>query len=219
MRPLSTSIKRPGRGFTLVEMVVAITVFALVVLATVAVQIYAMRVYTLAATKLNASEQSRVAMNDIRDTIREARVVYVGTYATNESTSVMGFTPLTNDVSQVGNALMIYPTTDTTNNFTLAYVGASPTLMPPSANSFYVLVYTNGEMVLSNDVADYITNQVAFDAENFEGSILTNNQNNYLIRMTLDFSQWEQSLALAGAGSNAYDYYQISTVVTRRDTD
>jgi prepilin-type N-terminal cleavage/methylation domain-containing protein len=219
MRLLSRNIQRPGDGFTLVEMVVAITVFALVVLATVAVQIYAMRVYTLAATKLNASEESRVAMNDIRDTIREARVLYVGTFVTNDLNPVIGFAPLTNGISQEGNALLIYPTTQITNDFTLAYVAPSPTSLPASANSLYVLIYTNGDMVLSNDVADYITNQMAFDAENFEGSILTNNQNNYLIRMTLDFSQWEQSMALAGAGSNAYDYYQISTVVTRRDTD
>lgn len=218
MRLLSRNDQRPNGGFTLVEMVIAITVFALVVLATVAVQIYAMRVYTLAAAKLNASEQSRVAMNDIRDTIREARVVYVGTFATNDLNPVIGFAPVTNGVSQVGNALMIYPATDDTNDFTLAYVGSSPALNPPSANSFYVLVYTNGEMVMSNDVADYVTNQMAFDAENFEGTILVDNQNNYLIRMTLDFAQSEFPLS-SGVNHYATNYYQINTVVTRRDTD
>src|ERR1700742_5088056 len=85
MKPFSHRLVRPvllaARGFTLVEMVVAITVFSIVILATVAMQIYAVRVYSMAATKMIATQAARVTMNDIRDRVRESRVVYVGNYS------------------------------------------------------------------------------------------------------------------------------------------
>jgi len=50
--------------------------------------------------------------------------------------------------------------------------------------------------------------------------MLSSNQNNYVIHLTLNFSQWEYPIAYIGSNSfNAYDYYQLNTVMTRRDTD
>lgn len=220
---------KTARGFTLVEMMVAITVFSLVVLATVAMQIYAARVYTLAATKLSAAEEARSAMNDLRDLVRGARIVYVGNYVYNTGNPPMDFSPMTNGFLQQGNALMIYPGT-TTNSFTLAYLqpgfksnnftAFNSKGAPLGTNSLLIVSYTNGSLAMSNDVADFITNQIVFDAENFEGSILSSNENNYLIHMSLNFSQWEYPIAYIGSNSyNAYDYYQLNTVMTRRDTD
>lgn len=211
------------RGLTLVEMIVAMTIFSVVILATVAVQIYASRVYTLAAMTLSASQQARITMNDVRDRIREARLVYVGNYTlpVNGDPS-RGFSSITNGTPQQGNALMIYPTTGT-NNFTLVYLhlpGSSGfdamTVNDVAVNTNYLvlLTYTNGSIQLSNNIASFITNQVVFKAENFEGSILSSNQNNYLIHMTLDFAQTEYPIAFLGA-----DYYRLNTVITRRDTD
>lgn len=225
IRPLPSS----ARAFTLVEMIVALTVFSLVIMVTVAVQIYAMRIYTLAATKLSATEEARATMNDIRDQVRGARLVYVGNYTNVTGDPPIDFTPIQNGDPQQGNALMIYPTT-ATNSFTLIYLQAHTGLtfadsveggsLPAGTNSIILLTYTNGTLALSNDVADYITNQVVFTAENFTGSVLSTNQNNYLIHMTLNFSQWEYPIAFIGSNSfNAYDYYQLNTVMTRRDLD
>ncbi|MGH7942552.1 MAG: PulJ/GspJ family protein [Limisphaerales bacterium] len=215
-------------AFTLIEMMVAIGVFSLVVLGTIAIQIYAMRVYTLAATKLTASEEARATMNDVRDQVRGARLVYVGDYEYTSNFPPADFKAMTNGDTQQGNALMIYPTT-TTNSFTLVYLapGRSNNFTafakngaPLGTNSLLMIVYTNGALQVSNDIADFITNQIVFDAENFEGTVLTNNQNNYLIHMTLSFSQWEYPIAYIGSNSfNAYDYYQLNTAMTRRDTD
>jgi prepilin-type N-terminal cleavage/methylation domain-containing protein len=216
-------LRRAARGFTLVEMIVSITVFSLVILATIAMQIYAARVYTLSATTLNSTEQARVTMNDIRDRVREARVVYVGNYTTSS-----GFSQTTNGFAQQGNALAMYPTTST-NTFTLVYLqtpnGSDFTTLSiegvgVSTNALILLTYTNGTLSVSNDIADFITNQVVFDAENFEGIVLSNNENNYLIRMKLDFAQFAAPIANTGTNQyNAYDYYQLNTVVTRRDSD
>lgn len=221
--------RKAFNAFTLVEMMVAISVFSLVVLATVAMQIYAMRVYTLAATKLTATADARQAMNDIRDQVREARLVYVGNYVYNTGVPPIDFSPITNGAPQQGNALMIYPTT-TTNSFTLVYLepgyksnnftSFSSSGAPLGTNSLLMLIYTNGGLYVSNDVADFITNQIVFDAENFEGQMLSTNENNYLIHMTLNFSQWEYPIAYIGSNDfNAYDYYQLNSVMTRRDLD
>src|ERR1700722_16338420 len=85
-----------SRGLTLVEMIVAITIFSIVILATVSIQIYASRVYTLAATTLNAAQQARTTMNDVRDKIREARTVYVGNYTLVTGDPVYDFSTVTN---------------------------------------------------------------------------------------------------------------------------
>jgi prepilin-type N-terminal cleavage/methylation domain-containing protein len=218
-----------ARGISLVEMMVAIAIFSLVILSTVAMQIYAARVYTLAATKLSATEEARTAMNDVRDQVRGARLVYVGDYVYTTGNPPDDFHAMTNGDLQQGNALMIYPTT-TTNCFTLVYLqpgyktnnftSFANNGAPLGTNSLLMVTYTNGALVLSNDVADFITNQIVFDAENFEGAILSSNQNNYIIHLTLNFSQWEYPIAYIGSNSfNAYDYYQLNTLMTRRDTD
>ncbi len=220
--------RRAVHAFSLIELMVAIGVFSLVVLGTVATQIYAMRVYTLAATKLSASEEARATMNDVRDQVRGSRLVYVGNYEYSSNFPPMDFRAMTNGDYQQGNALMIYPTTST-NSFTLVFLAPgrsnnftafSANGAPLGTNSLLEMIYTNGGLVVSNDIADFITNQIVFDAENFEGTTLTNNQNNYLIHMTLNFSQWEYPIAFIGSNAyNAYDYYQLNTVMTRRDTD
>jgi prepilin-type N-terminal cleavage/methylation domain-containing protein len=233
MKLLSNSFaglkRKLARGFTLVEMMVAIAVFALVVLVTVSMQIYAARVYTLAATKLTATEEARETMNDIRDQVRGARLVYVGNYVYNTGNPPVDFAPIANGDSQQGNALMIYPNANT-NSFTLVYLDPgyrtnnfaafSANGAPLGTNSLLLITYTNGGLQISNDIADYITNQIVFDSENFEGTILTSNENNYLIHLTLNFAQWEYPIAFIGSNAfNAYDYYQLNTVMTRRDTD
>ena len=217
------SLRTALRGLTLVEMIVAITIFSVVILATVAIQIYASRVYTLAAMTLSAAQQARTTMNDVRDRIREARLVYVGNYtapATGDPSQ--GFSSITNGTPQQGNALMIYPTT-ATNSFTLIYLNLpgssgfdamSVNDVAVNTNYLVLLTYTNSVMEESNNIASFITNQVVFKAENFEGSVLSTNENNYLIHMTLDFAQTEYPIAFLGA-----DYYRLNTVITRRDTD
>ncbi len=222
--------QRAARGFTMVEMLVAVTVFSLVILATIAVQIYASRIYGLTATTLSATQQARVTMNGIRDRVREARVVYVGNYRTAAGgTPLAHFSTVTNGFPQQGNALVMFPVSTDTNSFTLVYLQTNSTgftvlnvedAAVVSTNALILLTYANGTMTVSNAVANFITNQVVFDAENFMGTVLTNNQNNYLIRMKLNFSQFAAPIARVGNNRfNAYDYYQLNTVVTRRDSD
>jgi prepilin-type N-terminal cleavage/methylation domain-containing protein len=219
--PLS---EKPAQGFTLVEMMVALAIFTLVILVTVATQIYAARVYTLAATKLSATTSARTALNDIRDKIRQGQIVNVGNYIwTGNDPAAANFTPISDGNQQQGNAVIVYPSSASTNSFTLMFLqpgsGTNYAIgSPASTNCLILETYTNGILMQSNDVANFITNQIVFSATDYTGTnILTNNVNNRVIQVQLFFSQWEFPIAFIGTnGFNAYDYYRVQTRVTRR---
>jgi hypothetical protein len=207
--PPDIHIKKPARGtsvagFTLGEMMIAVAVFSLVIAAMVAVQIFGLRVYTLAATKLTATQGGRETMNVIRDQIRSASQVYVGTY-TNST-----FTRIANGLSQIGNALQISWITNgiVTNQCVVYYQDGSTNLLYSVSNNVPTVL------------ASYITNNLCFQAVDYTGTnVLTNYLNNPVIAVTLQFYQWEYPVGFVGGSSNgvnAYDYYILRTQVTRR---
>jgi prepilin-type N-terminal cleavage/methylation domain-containing protein len=190
-------------GFTLGEMMIAVAVFSLVIAAMVSVQIFGLRVYTLAATKLTATQGGRETMNLIRDQIRSSQQVYVGSF-TNSI-----FTQVPNGSNQIGNALQI--TTSTNSSFGNNYVVYYQNSISNSLFSYNPV----GPVV--NDLADYVTNNLCFQAEDYQQNILTNYQNNPVIRITLQFYQWEYPVGFVGSNAvNAYDYYYLRSRVARR---
>jgi type II secretory pathway pseudopilin PulG len=199
-------------AFTLVEMITTVGIFMFIFVGVmVSVQLFGLRIYTLEATKLVATAGAREAMNDMRDQIREGKIVYVGN-CTTESTTSFSLIGVTN--SQQGNALIVYPTTNTTG-YIVYYLDTST-----GTNSLMEFTVTNGEVTYTNELASYITNTVIFDAENFQGYIATNYtslDNREVIHVTLQFSQWEYPIAhIGGTTFNAFDYYQLRTKVFRR---
>ncbi len=77
--------------------------------------------------------------------------------------------------------------------------------------------YNQGRLTQSNDVADFITNQIVFTAQDYKNNVLTNNVNNRVIQVQLLFSQFEFPIAFLGSNAyNAYDFYRVQTRVTRR---
>jgi uncharacterized protein (DUF2062 family) len=58
-------------------------------------------------------------------------------------------------------------------------------------------------------LAQHITNSVIFFAEDHLGNVLTNNQNNRVIHLMLEFFQPQRQGVVA-------DYYKLETSVTRR---
>jgi len=204
--------RRNVRGFTLVEMVVTVGVFLFIFTGVmVAIQIFGLRIYTLAATKLVATTGGREALNQIRDQIREGKMVYVGNCSSPLSSSFALIGP-TN--SQQGNALIIYPTTNTAW-YSIYYLDTNTT-----TNRLIQFNVSNSVTTYTNTLANYITNQIIFDARSWQNTIVSNYQvldNRVLIEVTMQFSQWEYPIAYVGkTGLNAYDYYQLRTRVFRR---
>ena len=207
---------RNVRGFTLAELVITVGVFLFIFTGVmIAVQIFGLRVNTLAATKLVATAGGRQALNQIRDQIRGAKMVYVGTCS---KASVTSFQLITNTLPQQGNALIIYPTTNG-NYYSVYYLDTST-----GTNSLIQFNATNGAggwtTTYTNTLAQYITNNIVFDARDWQNNIITNYQsldNRVLIEVTMQFSQWEYPIAfVGGVGLNAYDFYQLRTRVFRR---
>lgn len=217
-------------AFTLAEILMAMGVFSMVIAAMVVTQIFGLRVYTLAATKLSATGGCRKALNTIRDQIRQGKTLNIGNCPGGPST----FNPLGLTNNQVGNALKVYPTSDTNGSYFLFYLDYTGGTNYLKQYTFAVSNSVSGGVTNSfantNTVvlASYITNLDIFAAQDYQGNILTNedqvdNQlqsipNRLVIYMKLQFCQWEYPIARVGASNawNAYDYYQLRTKVTRR---
>jgi len=187
--------KRFNRGFTLAEMLVTSTIFLVIIVAAmISVQLYGLRVYNLATTKVSAT------INDIRDRVRSAQVVYVGIY-TNSA-----FSSIASGQNQIGNAVQIFPATNT------ATVNAIVFYMNPTNPSLNMV--SNG---VDSVEANYVTNYNCFQAEDYQGNILTNYNNNPVIAVTMMFSQLAFPVGYVGSvATNAYDYYRLHTRITRR---
>ena len=194
-------------GFTMVEMLIVSAIFIIIIGSMVCVQVFGLRVYTLAATKLSATADARKTLNALRQEIRSAKIVYVGTYANG------AFSRITNGLPQTGNALQIYGAD--TNNLP----AASPVIYyqqsSGSSNALYSL--SNGRLKV---MANYMTNYYAFAAEDYQTNILTSYNNNPVIRITMRFYQWEYPIAYVGTnGVNAYNFYRLQTRISRRAKD
>ena len=195
------SSRGAGRGaFTLPEMMVVIAIFSFLVGALVATQIFGMRMQRMAETKLSATATARKALNQMRNEIRSGKVLYVGSGSSNS------FAAITNG-QQIGNALQIRSTQNPTPYIRYYLDTNSNTLNRVTDTSTQALA-----------IANFITNRLIFHAEDFQGNVLTNDQNNRVISVTLEFYRWEYPIAIVGQGG-MYDYYRLQTRITRRTID
>ena len=208
VRPFLRSQRPASDGFTLVEMMVAMAIFIFMIGALVCIQIFGARIYTLASTKLIATTSGRETLNFMRDQIRASQQVYVGTF-TNST-----FKQIPNGQPQIGNAIQLFTTTNTAStNFVVFY-------QDPSTNE--IICFSSTQANNLTVVAQYMTNYYCFDAEDYRAwlypaNILTNYLNNPVIRVIMNFTQWEYPIGyVGGSGVNAYDYYYLRTRITRR---
>jgi hypothetical protein len=156
------------------------------------------RLYYILQAKLAASDQSRIMLARLNDEIRTGKRVLVGTG------TVSSFTAATNGTAQMGNAVMIYPGTNT-NSFITYYRDSSLAQLRRRVNNS-----TNFEVV-----AQFVTNATVFSATHYDGSVVTNSVNNRVIRVELLFSQIVIPRVLIGQGE-LYETYRLRSSVTRR---
>lgn len=217
-----TQARRPQRrrsGYTLVEMLIAVGIYCGIMIGiVVALQIFALRIFTLAATKLVATQSAEKAMDQLRDDIRQAKLLQVG-----QTDNSGNFTPINVTNGAVGNALQIFQTTNLTAPYSLYWLQTNTVAHMSSNVLYYVSVSTNA-ITNTVNLACYITNMDVFSAESWDnwptGTItpVTNNvYNNQVYSIKLQFYQWEYPIAfVGGVGYNTYDYYQLHTRVCRR---
>jgi hypothetical protein len=197
--------------------VIATAIFLVIFIGVVvAIQIFALRVYTLAATKLTATQSSRKALNQIRDDIRQAKGLQVG------STDNAGnFTAAAGTNGAIGNALQVYSTTNFSGPpYSIYYLQTNTTGGVSSNNLLWISA--TGAAVSTVNLATYITNLEVFSAEDCYGVTLSNFvKNNQVFTVKLQFYQWEYPIAVisTNGGANAYDCYQLRTKICRRALD
>ena len=181
-----------ARGFTLAELLVAITVFTMLLGGIIFAHLFGLSMFQITETKLNATADARKLIGTMANEIRTCSSAFIGD-ATNGF-----FAGKLNGEVQRGSGLLIYPTTNAAN-YIVYFVN-------PADQTFRRATSTNGSSVV---VAESVTNAMVFSAQDHLGTVLTNNQNNRVIHMNLEFYQAARHLQQA-------DYYKLETSVTRR---
>jgi len=187
-------------AFTLPEMMITAAIFSLLVIAGVYSHVLGLKMSNFTQTKLQATHNARAALNTTRDEIRSAQNIVVG------NGNNTNFTGIADNLPQQGNAIQVYPT-ESTNTYVRFYVDANPKAQTLNR---VVSGKTNIQVL-----AKFVTNQIPFRVEDFNGTVLTNDQNNRVVSMTFEFYQFEFAVLQSGKPA-FYDYYRLQTKVARR---
>jgi prepilin-type N-terminal cleavage/methylation domain-containing protein len=186
---------RSNQGFSLTEILIAMTVFILLLAGIVTANLFGLRMFQVNQNKLTATEWSRRTFGKITDEIHSCAAVEVGNMTTNGV-----FTGLLSGEAQQGNAIEIHPNTNTVSRIYYFVSTSDQTfrrseLLPTGTNTFIL--------------ADSVTNVTAFTAQDLAGAVLIDNQNNRVIHLVLEFFRPETFMV-------GQDYYKLETSVTRR---
>jgi hypothetical protein len=206
MNPSPQQIRPQGsiRGmaaFTLPEFMVTMVIFIFVIGGVIASHIYGLKMFQLSRSKLGASDEARRAVGLLTEEIRTAKTIKIGTG------NLGSFVGIAAGSAQRGNSIQIYPTS-ATNAFVRYFWDGSDRRLKRT---------TNG-LNYASVVANAVSNTVVFAAEDHLGNTLTNNQNNRVIGLTLQFYQLQYPAVAIGAGG-LYDFYQLRTRITRRSLE
>jgi hypothetical protein len=171
----------------------------MVAVGTLTVHLMGMHMNELAQSKLGASDEARQAISRMVEEIRTCGMVHVGNGSLTE------FTNIETGAAQIGNALQIYPSKTNTSLFVRYFWDERDRRLKRT---------DNGETAVMI-VANSITNAMVFTAEDHNGTVLSNNFNNRVIGVSLQFYQLQYPPIRIGPGS-LYDFYQLHTKITRR---
>jgi prepilin-type N-terminal cleavage/methylation domain-containing protein len=179
-------------GFTLAEILIASTIFVLLVAGILGANLFGLQMFQMTSNKLNATRWSRETIMRLTDEVHVCTSAQVG-MVTNGL-----FTAFLDGELQQGNALYINPTTDT-NQYVLYFLDTDDQTFRRTTDQL-------GSAVI---LASSVTNLLPFTAQDLYGNILTNNLNNQVIHVSLEFYQPEQYLQRS-------DYYRLETSVKQR---
>ena len=196
--PPTPSTGRAQLAFTITEMMISLSLLGLVLGGVITSHLFGLRMYEISKVKLGASDEARKAISLMISEIRSAKIIALG------DGSLSTFSEVPMNTLQQGTAIQINSSTNT--NFFIRYFW--------DVTDNKLKRTTNGSSAVSI-VADYITNNLVFTSEDYTGTVLTNNQNNRVIGLTLQFYQLQYPVVRIGPG-NLYDFYQLRTKITRR---
>jgi hypothetical protein len=194
----SSAGPRNRAAFTLVEVLIASVIFLMVIGSVLTANIFGIRMLQITQPKLSASVGARQTMNLLVAEITSAKTIGIG------SGDLNSFAGTADGTLKQGNAIQLYPTTDT--NVFIRYYGDSVR----QVLSRTVSGATNGVVVAAG-----VVNTTVFTGEDSQRNILTNNQNNMVIGVTLQYSQVGGTNMAVGP-SNYFKSYVLNTRITHR---
>ena len=186
----------PGRSgelaFTMPELMVSVAIFILLVGGVVSANMFGLKMFQIVENKLNASADARRIVGVLMDEVHSCETFQIGTFTNGI------FTGLPLGARQIGPALIVYPTTNT-SNFIVYFVN-------PADLRFRRATSVAGSMRV---VAQSVTNATdLFRAQDYLGNVLTNMQDNTVLHVKLEFYQ-------AARFGVPPDYYKLETSTTR----
>jgi prepilin-type N-terminal cleavage/methylation domain-containing protein len=200
-RPAVRIPTRRAPAFTLVEMMVAMSIFSLVSIGLVYTHLFALRQDELANSKLGASDQSRRGFSLLSDDMRAAKIWQVGNG--NQTT----FTQIATGTAQQGTALRINLTTDT-NSFIIYYFDTSRGELRRRHSGV-----TDYKLIAQN-----LTNSMYFRDEDHRGTLQSDLSHKDVINVVMEFRQYQYPLTRVGPGY-FYDYYKMEFRLTSHIPD
>jgi hypothetical protein len=189
---------RHAAAFTIPEFMITLTVTLLFMAALIACHLLGLRMFEMTKAKLGASADARRSINLMVSELRSSKIVKVG------FGDAVGFRVVTPDTPFRGSALQIHSSTNT-NTWVRYFWDASDQKLKRA---------TNG-MEKGTVIASGISNEMVFSLEDYTGTVLTNNEQEFVIGLNLQFYQLQYPFVKIGPG-NFYDYYQLQTRVTPR---
>lgn len=179
-------------GFTLPELLIAITVFILLLGGILSSHLFGLSLWRITETKLNATEDARRTLGKLVDEVQTCNSGLVGTISNGVFVALLDGQP------QQGSGLLIYPSSSRTN-FIIYFIN-------PTDKTFR---RTTSKAGTATVLADSVTNSLAFRAQDYLGNVATNNQGNRVFHLNLEFYQPRRTMQGA-------DYYKLETTATRR---
>lgn len=176
---------------------VSMSIFMVVIGGVLASHLFGLRMVEITKIKLTVSDAIPRGIEQLRAEVQSAKIVRVGVG------SLTTFDAATNNTPQQGNAIQIYPTSDT-NVFIRYYLDNSSKALKRLATNTTVTI-----------MADIIGNVTIFTAEDFRGNVLTNTDDRSIIGMNLQISELKNSGIKFGPG-NHYTSYQMRNKMARR---
>jgi len=184
-------------AFTLSEIMVATGILLIVFGGIVASHLFGMKIMEKINARAGASTKARENIRTLMAEICSAKSIAVG----NGSQS--SFSEIAIDTAQTGAAVQIYPTTNT-NTFIRYYLNAAAKTLNRMTNSGTGVAVAGG-----------IKNTDLFAREDAIGNVVSNNQNNCVIGLNLQFEYLQYTNISVGTNS-FYTSYQVRTKLARR---
>ena len=192
-----TRQKRRSGAFTLPEYLITVGLSVLLIGATLSSYMYGLRMVQFTQPKLSASDESRKVVSLLTEDIRSAYRIKLGKRTGTAFTELAPFT------RQEASAIRIHPSTNTNSFIIYFWDGAGQALRRTTDNS------------AGSIVANAVTNELIFTAEDWRGNPYTNNNAAIVVGVTLQFNQIQFPKVAVGP-SNYYDFYQVRTKINKR---